>query len=123
MKISRSYITLKDVLFYSYHGVAKQEQVVGNNYIINLRLAVDISKAAESDHVEDTVNYANVHQILLEEMAISSKLLEHVCGRIVNRLFHEFPLVDGIEITLAKKNPPMGADIEAAGVEMYCLRQ
>jgi dihydroneopterin aldolase len=55
-------------------------------------------------------------------MDIPSKLLEHACGRIVKRLFRDFPKIREIEIKLSKRNPPMGADIDSAGVEMHCTR-
>lgn len=113
-----SSIFLEDVRFYAYHGVVPQETIVGNEFIINLQLTVDFSHAAATDEVADTVSYADVYAVLKEEMAVSSKLLEHVCGRIVGRLLREFPIVSEVNIKLAKRNPPMGADITAAGVEM-----
>ena len=66
--------------------------------------------------------YADVHTAVKAEMDIPSKLLEHVCGRIINRLFRDFPQIEEITLKLAKRNPPMGADIEAAGVEI-CQRR
>lgn len=51
-------------------------------------------------------------------MIIPSKLLEHVCERIISRLFSEFSQIEEIELKLAKRNPPMGADIENAGIEI-----
>ena len=89
---------------------------------VSLRLQVDIRRAAETDDVADTVSYADVHTAVKAEMDIPSKLLEHVCGRIINRLFHDFPQIEEITLKLAKRNPPMGADIEAAGVEI-CQRR
>ena len=75
------YIFLENVRFYSYHGVAPQETAIGNEFIINLRLKTDFGKATETDEVEDTVSYADIHAALKEEMDIPSKLLEHACGR------------------------------------------
>ena len=43
MKINNSYILLKDICCFAYHGVAPQENIIGNEYIINLKLKVDIS--------------------------------------------------------------------------------
>ncbi len=117
-----SYVFLDDIRFYAYHGVASQERLVGNEFTVNLRLQVDMMQAMATDDVAHTVNYADVHQAIKAEMEIPSRLLEHVCGRIVNRLFEEFPLVNAIDIRLSKRNPPMGADIDAAGVEMHCTR-
>lgn len=115
-------IFLDNVRFYAYHGVAPQETIAGNEFTISLNLAVNFECAAETDEVANTVSYADVYTLLKEEMAVPSKLLEHVCGRIVRRLFHDFQMIEEVHIKLAKRNPPMGADIEAAGVEMHCKR-
>ena len=85
MKINSSYILLKEIRCYAYHGVAPQENLIGNEYLIDLKLKVDISKAAQTDEVTDTVNYAEVHQVIKNEMAVPSKLLEHVSGRIIQK--------------------------------------
>lgn len=123
MKINSSYIYLKDIRCYAYHGVAPQENLIGNEYTINLKLKVDISQAAMSDEVKDTVNYADVYEVIKTEMAIPSKLLEHVCGRIVQKLFEVFPTIEEVGIFLSKRNPPMGADIDVAGIELHCIRK
>lgn len=122
MKINNSYIILKDLRYYAYHGVASQEKLIGNEYIINLKLKVDISQAIRTDEVTDTVSYADVHEVVKAAMTIPSKLLEHICGQIVQKLFAEFPSIEEIEINLSKRNPPMGADIDTAGIELHCSR-
>ena len=117
-----TYICLDDLHFFAYHGVSPQENVVGNEYILSLRLGADITRAMETDDVTDTLNYAEVYRVLKEEMEIPSKLLEHVGGRLVRRLFREFPTLEHIDLKIAKRNPPMGADIASAGVEIHCER-
>ncbi len=123
MSVMNSYIFLDNVRFFAYHGVGEQEREVGNEFIISLRLKVDITLAAETDNVAHTVSYADVYENVKAEMEIPSALLEHVCGRIVKRLFRTFPAIEGIELKLSKRNPPMGADVDAAGVEVHCERQ
>lgn len=123
MKIDNSYIYLKEIHCYAYHGVAPQENLIGNEYVIDLKLKVDISRASQTDEVEDTVSYADVHELVKTEMAISSKLLEHVGGRIATKLFEVFPTIEEVELRLSKRNPPMGADIDAAGIEIHCSRK
>lgn len=115
-----TYVCLDDLHFFAYHGVAPQETMVGNEYTLSLRLKTDITRAMATDDVVDTLNYAEIHQAIKEEMSIPSKLLEHVCGRIVRRLFHDFPVLEHIDLKLSKRNPPMGADIASAGVEIHC---
>lgn len=123
MKIDNGYIFLKEVRCYAYHGVAPQENLIGNEYVVDLRLKTELGKAARTDNVTDTVNYAEVHRAIMEEMAIPSQLLEHVGGRIAERLFGQFPDIEEIELRLAKRNPPMGADIDSAGIELHCSRK
>ena len=118
-----SYILLENIRFFAYHGVTPQDTTVGNEFVVSLRLKTDIARAMESDDVADTVNYAEIHQAVKEEMDIPSKLLEHVAGRIVRRLFNDFPMIKRIDLKLSKRNPPMGADIETAGVEVHIERQ
>jgi len=118
-----SYIYLTHISIYAYHGVSPQETKVGNTFLIDLKLKTDISKAIESDDINHTISYADIYQTVSEEMAINSKLLEHVAGRIVQRLFLEYPAIEAIKIKLSKQNPPMGADIAAAGVEINCKRK
>ena len=116
MKINSSYILLKEIRCYAYHGVAPQENLIGNEYIIDLKLKVDISKATRTDEVADTVNYAEVHNVIKTEMAIPSKLLEHAAGRILAALKDTFPQLLAIELKLSKLNPPFGGDVYSASV-------
>ncbi len=119
----KTYICLDELHFFAYHGVAPQETLVGNEYTLTLRLETDIARAMQTDNVADTLNYAEVFRAIREEMEIPSKLLEHVSGRIVRRLFHDFPTLEHIDLKLSKRNPPMGADITSAGVEIHCARK
>lgn len=123
MKIDNSYIFLKKIRCYAYHGVAPQENLIGNEYVIDLKLKVDISQASQTDEVADTVSYADVHELIKAEMAVPSKLLEHVGGRMAAKLFEVFPAIEEIELRLSKRNPPMGADIDTAGIEIHCSRK
>lgn len=117
-----SYIFLDNLRFFARHGVGAQERLVGNEFTVSLKLRVDLQRAMRTDDVADTVSYADVFQAVKAEMDIPSRLLEHVGGRIVQRLFEEFPAIAGIGLKLAKRNPPMGADIGAAGIEVSVER-
>lgn len=123
MKTKGAYIFLENISLFAYHGVIPQERVAGNTFIINIRLKTDISAASVSDNLNDTVSYADIYNVVKEEMNIPSQLLEHVCGRIAEKLFSSFPGIEEINISLKKKNPPMrAADIDFSGVEMICVR-
>ncbi len=108
--------------FHAFHGVGEQEQVVGNTFVVSLKMAVDISAAMVSDNVVDTLSYADVYEEVRDEMSKPSQLLENVAYRIVSRLFTKFATLEGVRIRLDKLNPPMGADISSAGVEIEAER-
>lgn len=118
LKINKmqSYILLENIEIYAHHGVMTQETLVGNTFILNLKIKANVSKATETDNLAETINYAKVYELLEEEMAVSSKLLEHVAGRIIKRLKKEFPQIEEIEIKLSKRNPPINGKVEYASV-------
>lgn len=118
MNLMSSKIYLRNVRFHAFHGVLPQEGIVGNDYLVNLVLDYDFSSALKTDDLQGTLNYAEVYQKVKEEMAVPSKLLEHVAGRIAHRLFSDFPEIQKLQLSITKVNPPMGADSDGAGVEV-----
>lgn len=118
MKLMSSKIYLRNVRFHAFHGVLPQEGIVGNDYLVNLVLDYDFSSAMKTDDLQGTLNYAEVYQKVREEMAVPSKLLEHVAGRIAHRLFSDFPEIQKLQLSITKVNPPMGADSDGSGVEV-----
>ena len=100
MKLMSSKIYLRNVRFHAFHGVLPQEGIVGNDYLVNLVLDYDFSSAMQTDDLQGTLNYAEVYQKVREEMAVPSKLLEHVAGRIAYRLFSDFPEIQKLQLSI-----------------------
>lgn len=109
-------IEIEEMRFYAYHGVMPQETRVGNHFIVSLTLTAPLSKAVGSDKLEDTINYAAVYEEVKKEMAVPSRLIEHVAGRILGALKNRFPQLTETEIKLSKLNPPFGGDVRSASV-------
>ena len=109
-------IELKGMKFFSYHGVMEQERTVGNTFTVDIHLFLDLSQAAASDRLEDTISYASVYELVKQEMDIPSNLIEHAAGRIVARIRETYPQLHRVGVRLAKKNPPLGGDIQEAAV-------
>ena len=122
MKTTDMYIHLKGVRLYAYHGVDPQETAVGAYFLVDLKLKTDFSHAAQTDDLSGTVSYADIYQAIKDEMQVPSQLLEHVCQRMAQRIFNDFPTIEELDIKLFKENPPMGAQAELVGVEMHCIR-
>lgn len=120
--LTESYIHINGIRLHARHGVLPQEQLTGNDYIINVRVGYDISRAMQTDDVADTLNYAEVYNTIKEEMSTPSKLIEHVAGRIANQLMDSYSQISSVMLRITKCNPPMGADCDGAGVEILVKR-
>lgn len=115
---NKSKIIIEDLKIYAYHGVLPEENKIGTYYLINAEIHADLWKASETDNLEDTINYAQINDIIHQEMAIPSQLLENVIGRIIKRLEMNFPQITFIKIKLTKTNPPMQGEMKGVSVEM-----
>lgn len=111
-------IELEEMVFYAYHGCFKEEQMVGNSFIVNISLETEVSKPMLTDNIKDALNYVNVYNAVKEEMAINSHLLEHLTARIINRLFEQFPAIMHATVKVSKMNPPMGGQMKSVSVTL-----
>ena len=109
-------IYLKNIKVYAYHGCLAEGTLIGSDYLVQLKVWADLKKSTTSDQLEDTVDYVLLNAIVKKEMASPSKLLEHVAQRIINSIFKQANLVDEVELSVAKINPPIGGDVAAVSV-------
>lgn len=117
MKIQSAQIYLRNVRFHALHGVAEQEHLVGNDYVVNLTIDYPLRQAALSDHVEDTLNYAEAYRVVRQVMTGSPcQLLERVAYLMGEQLMRRYPQIIALQVDIRKENPPMGADSDGAGV-------
>ena len=111
-------IKLKNIRTFSFHGCLEEEGKIGSDYRVDLEIKTDLRKSSTTDNLKDTVDYVLLNKIVVEEMDIRSKLLEHVGHRIITRIFQEIPSVSRILLAVSKLNPPIGGDVEAVTIEM-----
>lgn len=115
---SNTFIYIRNLRVHAYHGVMPQERVVGNDYVVNLKVGYPWQKAMDSDNLADTLSYADLVRLVERVMDVPSALLEHVAGRMVNEIKEMFPLVGYVKLDIAKIAPPMSADCQSAGIEI-----
>lgn len=123
MVLRSSHITLSGLRFHAYHGVMAQERQTGGDFLVDLQVMCDLEQAVHSDDLSDTLNYGTLYDLVHQEMMQPSQLLEHVAGRIAQRVFDGFPQVENVVITVTKVNPPMGADLKGASVTLFFGRE
>lgn len=113
----KSKIILKNIKIYAYHGVLSEEALIGNEYLINAELHADLQKASQTDDLQDTINYAEISEVIHQEMLVRSQLLEHVIGRIISRIEIQFPAISFVKIKLTKTKPPMPGEMDGVSLE------
>jgi 7,8-dihydroneopterin aldolase/epimerase/oxygenase len=111
-------ITLKNIRTFSYHGCLIEEAKIGSDYVVDLEIGTNLKKSALTDNLEDTVDYVLLNKIVVTEMAIRSKLLEHVALRIIHKVFEESKTVTKVKVAVSKINPPIGGDVQMVTIEM-----
>ena len=112
-------IELEGMEFKAYHGVLEQEKVRGNEFVVDFRGELDLSAAAESDNLNDTLNYAEIYEIVAYEMSIPSELLENVAGRILKAIEKQFPQLVSFSVRVSKKRPPVDGVAQWSRVTLY----
>ncbi len=116
-------IEVTNIKVYAYHGCLVEEGKIGSDYRVDLEVKADLRKSAKSDDLKDTVDYVLLNQIVKEEMAIRSKLLEEVASRILSRILNESDLVDAATVWVSKINPPIGGNVEKVTIKMTKKRE
>ena len=104
--------------FRAYHGVFPEERRNGNDFVVDFGCEYPAETAAESDRIEDALDYGAVYAVIAREMAVPSNLLENVAARIAKALRSEFPSMGPAEIRIAKKNPPLGGPAAYAAITL-----
>jgi 7,8-dihydroneopterin aldolase/epimerase/oxygenase len=112
-------IYLNNMAFYGYHGVLGEETRLGQRFNVDVVLETDLSKAGESDYLEDTINYAAVYDCVREIVeGPPRKLLESVAEGLAGSLLHQFPLIHSCIIKVIKPDPPIAGHYDSVAVEI-----
>jgi dihydroneopterin aldolase len=109
-------IEVNGIKLYAFHGCLPEEGKIGGNYLVDVSLQTDFTEAAIIDELIKTVDYVDINNIVKEEMAIRSKLIEHVGQRIFNRIKKEVQNVDKLKIKVVKICPPINGDVENVAI-------
>lgn len=116
--IKSGIIDLEEMEFYAYHGCFREENVVGNRFLVNISIRTDMSRPMQTDNINDALNYVKVYELVRTEMQQTSNLLEHVTARVIDSLFRHFSEIQWARVKISKMNPPMGGQMNNVSVTM-----
>ena len=109
-------IEVNGIKCYAHHGCLPEETAIGGHYIVDVVMHTNFSIAALNDDLSKTIDYVEVNRIVVEEMAIPSKLIEHVGQRIVNRLKKEVNSIEKLRVKIVKICPPINGDVDNVAI-------
>lgn len=105
--------------FYGYHGVFPEENRLGQRFFVDVEIGMDLSLAGKSDRLEDTVNYAEIYQLVRQVMETERyQLIETAAEQCAGRVLAQFPVVEEVLIRLIKPDPPIPGHYRSVGVEI-----
>ena len=116
-------IILEGMQFYGFHGVNAEERSLGQSYVVDLTVEMDLEAPGRSDHLDDTVSYTHLFRAVQKVLEGESKnLLEATAEAVARRILEEFP-VDAVQVRVKKPRPPIkGSFVDNAVVEIYRVR-
>lgn len=112
-------IYVNQMEFYGYHGVFPEENRLGQRFVVDLTVLVDLKKAGETDELEYSVNYGELFQVCKEIVEGKPyKLVEAVAEQIARSILHKFPLITETTIKVIKPDPPIPGHYKSVAVEI-----
>lgn len=110
-------VALKEVRFFSPIGFYEEEQVVGNEFFVNLEVVFPFENS-DAEDLANTINYEELYKILVEVMTPKRKLLESALEDILDLLLKKYSFVDTATVAIRKVNPPFGGDLANSEVTL-----
>lgn len=98
-------IHLHKLLFHSFHGVYEEEQILGNQFEVNVDVDVDAPDHISSLH--ETVNYVTLYHCIKQQMQVATPLLETVAGDITQAIHQIDKRIKSVSITIKKTAAPI----------------
>ena len=117
-------IFITGVVIHARHGVMEHETEVGQRFVIDLELSIDLSESAHTDRLSATVSYASVVATATAAFKNTNyKLLERAAGAVADAIFGAFARIDAVKITVHKPHAPIAAIFEDVGVVLTRKRR
>ncbi len=111
-------IRLVNMSFYGYHGVTPEEGVLGQKFLVDLEVTLDLGPAGTADDVAETVDYRDLYRAVQETNERRFNLLEGWAEAIAQRILREQPRAQEVRVRVRKPSVPLGGLLDHAEVEI-----
>lgn len=115
---------MKGMRFYGYHGVYLEENKLGQHYIVDLEMRLDLERAGQNDDLEATVNYAEVYKHIKAVVeGPPFKLIEALASSVASRVLEVYTMVHEVTVRVTKPNPPFEVFFDGVTIELNRSRR
>lgn len=115
-------IHLKNIRFFSYHGIFEEERILGNNFIVNITVDV-VVETLPVLHMKQSIDYVAIYELVAQRMAKATPLLETVATEIAQTILARYSLAIKVEISIDKITPPIPSFVGSVGVSFTLERE
>ena len=110
-------IQIKDLECYCHHGVLKEENVLGQKFLVSATMYCDTKKAGLTDELAYSVNYAEAAHLIYEHMQENQyQLLETIAEKLADLLLHAYPCLEQVDISVKKPWAPILLPLDTVSV-------
>lgn len=111
---------MNQMSFYGYHGLFPEENKLGQRFLVDLQLELDLKQAGETDDMNESINYGQIYEVTQEVVEGEAKqLVEAIAEEIAASLFQSFSKLHAVNVKVIKPNPPIPGHYESVAIEMY----
>ncbi|WMJ87625.1 2-amino-4-hydroxy-6-hydroxymethyldihydropteridine diphosphokinase [Anaerocolumna sp. MB42-C2] len=112
-------IRITNLEVFGHHGVYKEENVLGQKFLVSVILYADLWKASCKDDLTKSVNYGEVCHFIKREMEkYTFKLIETLTEHLAREILIHFPVIEKINLEVKKPWAPILLPIETVSVVM-----
>jgi 7,8-dihydroneopterin aldolase/epimerase/oxygenase len=117
-------VFVSGLVIHARHGVMEHESKVGQRFVLDLELSIDLKDAARSDKLVDTVSYSAIVETASRAFTAQSyRLLEAAAGAVADALLAGFARVSSVRVTVRKPHAPIAAIFADVGVTLVRSRE
>ncbi|SFD73650.1 dihydroneopterin aldolase [Lentibacillus persicus] len=113
-------ILLNQMAFYGYHGLFPEETKLGQRFLVDAELMLDLKTSSRSDDMNDSIDYGEVYNVIKEVVEGKPRnLVETIAEQIADELFRTFNLLEACRLKVTKPDPPIAGHYQSVAVEIF----
>lgn len=116
-------IIFKNIALFAHHGVTKEEQRLGQTFLVDVEIGLDLKPAAKEDALAHTACYAQLFEIVKKRFQVETyQLLETVAERLAGHILQNISQARTVTLRIKKPHPPLEVTCDYFGIEIERIR-